>query len=179
MEMKVIKTYKVSDMQNPDAVIKRMESSWQAAYRNTQVALVATVVSLYVSGDKPTAVARANRIVEAVSVAGNAKAIVEWFTTFGFKCDAKAFTEAPERPAIADLCGDGFKKAKELMWWTLKPQNAFAGFNLSAALTKVLADVDKMNKRAANSEEDATIIKIDPALHRGLIDLLSESEAAA
>lgn len=179
--MKTVKTYKTTDLQNPDKVIDRMEGSWQAAYRNTQVALVATLHACYRDGDRPTAVARANRIVNAVSVAGNGKAIVEWLTTFGFSVGETddgevGFVDAPSRGELEEILEGSFKKAQDLMWWKLKPVNPFKGFTLSAKLNAVLAEAYKMDKLLAEGGEDAEKIDIDPEMLAGLETLLGKRE---
>lgn len=174
MELKVVKSYRKDDIANPDGVIERMEGSWQAAYRNTQIALVATLVDCYLHGDKPTAVERANRIVEAVAHGGNAKAVVEWLVSFGFVVGDKAFAEAPDRDTIEERAKAGFEAAKNLMWWTLKPQKPFEGWSFEAALNKVLADAQKFAKMAADDPEAAAKIKIDMGLVDDVAALIAE-----
>ena len=175
MDLKIVKTYASNDLAEPDKVIERMEGSWQAAYRNTQLALVATLVTLHQHGDRPTAVTRANRIVNAVKIGGNSKAVVEWLSTFGFVMGDDAVAEAPDRATIEERCKGpkgGFQKAKELMWWTLKPQNPFKGWNLQAVLMKAVADAAKFEKVANDEPDKADVIDIDPVLLAGVQHLL-------
>ena len=181
MELKVVKTYNKQDVSNPDKVIDRMESSWQAAYRNTQIAIVATVMDCYIHGDRPTAVKRANRIVNAVTVGGNAKAVVEWFVQMGFvvgnpdpDAKTKAFVEAPDRETLKERAGENFITAKGLMWWTLKPQNPFEGWTMYAALNKVFSDAT--GKYAKMAEEGVEGIDIPEELVKGLAALLEKPE---
>lgn len=174
MELKIVKSYRKDDIANPDGVIERMEGSWQAAYRNTQIALVATLVDCYLHGDKPTAVDRANRIVKAVAHGGNAKAVVEWLVEFGFVVGDNEFATAPDRETIESLANVGFSDAKALMWWTLKPQKPFEGWSFEVALNKVLADAQRFAKMAKEDPEAAAKIKIDMSLVDDVQALLAE-----
>lgn len=150
-------------LEDADYAIDVAADSWQAAQKNTQIALVSIVFNMYQHNDTKTTVDRANRLIE-VSKAGNQKAIVEWLVTFGFTAGPEGFTDAPSREVIAERCGTGFKEAKELQWWTLKPQKPFEGYTTRAALEAFLTKHENMVKTAANDSDKASKIEIDDAL---------------
>jgi hypothetical protein len=159
-------------LNDADKCIENMADSWQKAEKLTQIALVSVVVCAYTSGDRPTAVTRANRVVEAAKGA-NTKAIVEWFTLMGFTATKDGFTDAPDRTTIRKLAGEGFADAKELIWSSLKPIKPFAGWNLEAELQKVLTSAGKMSERAANDEAEGELININEAKLEALKQLLA------
>jgi len=159
-------------LNNADKCIENMADSWQKAEKLTQIALVSVVFCAYQSGDRPTAVARANRVVEAAKGA-NTAAIAEWFSLMGFKATKDGFTEAPDRTTIRKLAGEGFEDAKGLVWSSLKPIKPFAGWSLETELQKVLTSAGKMSARAANDEAEGELININEAKLELLKQLLA------
>lgn len=162
-DIKVI--YNSKTMQDTDKCIEKAVSSWQAARKYTQIALVSIVQSLYMHGDTDTAVKRATRVIDGAQGA-NTKAIVEWLVQMGFKVDDKGtkIASAPDNATLKELVGDNYKTAKALFWWELKPMNAFAGFDLASQLKALVDKAEKMQKAANDDAEKAAVIKIDQEL---------------
>ena len=167
-------TYNSKTMQDTDKCIDKAVGSWQAARKYTQVALVSIVQSLYLHGDRDTAVKRAERLI-AGAVGANTKAIVEWLVQMGFKVDEKGtkIASAPENDALKECVGDNYSKAKALHWWDLKPMNAFAGFDLASQLKALVEKAEKMEKAANDDPEKASVIKIDQELLSNLEQLVA------
>jgi hypothetical protein len=167
-------TYNRKVMENVDKCIDKAVESWQAARKYTQVALVATLCAKYHSGDAETAVKRMNRIVAGAQGA-NTNAIVEWGVLMGYTVDAegKGFSAAPENDVIKSRAGAGFKGAKELHWWSLKPIKPFEGYDLMGALQSLVKKANQMDELKGKDEDKGALIKIDPVLLSELENLTS------
>ena len=167
-------TYNSKTMQDTDKCIDKAVGSWQAARKYTQVALVSIVQSLYLHGDTDTAIKRGERLITG-AVGANTKAITEWLVQMGFTVNEKGtgFASAPDHKTLEARVGSNYKTAKELFWWTLKPMNAFAGFDLKKQLEDLIAKAGKMEKAANDDAEKATVINIDQVLLSSLEQLVA------
>lgn len=143
--------------------------SVQSARVHIQVALVATVIHMGKHGDWTVA----SRLVDGLGNTVNGKAIVEWFKRFGnLSCDDKGFTGFTDKDfskaILATLNTEN--GAKATMWWELKVQAPYAGFNAEAVLQKFIKDSKAAQARALANPDDAS--KIDIAISEGTIKAL-------
>lgn len=170
MSNDIVVTYGTKAMKDPDYAVEKAVGSWQAARKATQVACVSILAALYRHNDGETAMRRATTLVDG-SVGANQKAIVEWFVKMGFLVGEEGFVGTPSKTVIENLAGKGFKLAKELHWWTLKPVNPFEGYSLEAARDQLVKRAEKMLKLATEDEGAADKININ-------IDMLEAIKAA-
>lgn len=96
---------------------------------------VAIMLHTYAHGDYT----RAKALVDGLGRGIRAKALVEWFHKAGLDVDAtKGFTGFNKSVMVKnwDFC-------KANRWYTMKPENAFAGFDLDAEIAKLLKRAEK------------------------------------
>lgn len=175
--MKIV--YKGAALQNADKAIEKAITSWQAAQKAVQIALVAILFNLYRSNDGETAIKRLNTLLEGVKGV-NTTAIVEWAVRMGFTVTEDGFQTAPSQEQIEELAGKGFELAKKLHWWDLKPVNPFAGYNFEDQINTVLDRTSTMLKRVEEgklSDDDAEKVVIDVAQVQRVRDALTAKAA--
>jgi hypothetical protein len=117
-------------------------------------------------------VTKADLIVERLGNTVNQAAVVEWFVKFGGLIvaeDASGFGSWQGPKFIAEHLDD----AKATMWYDLRKQNAFAGYNAEAEVHKFIAKYkgmrDKLNEGKL-SDEDAK--KVDMHINITTLDTL-------
>lgn len=106
---------------------------------------------------------KANDLVNALGNGINAKALVEFFVIYGgLKVDEKEgmFVGWNKADAI-DIDG-----AKAKMWYDLKKQNPFEGFDLQVELAKLIKKAKKASEKTGDDAEkvvidDATLVKLN------------------
>lgn len=137
-----------------EAIQAKAVKSVNSARVSVQIAAVATIRHAFEHGDW----SYAGKLVEALGSTVNGSALVEWFKTYGgLKTDDNGFCGWSGKGHIEA----NFQEAKAKMWWVLKPQTPFKGFDLDAALKKVLAAHTRAQKEAEGmSEEDKAKIHI-------------------
>lgn len=119
-----------------------------------QVAAVATIHHAYEHGDWTYAA----KLVTALGNTVNGKALVEWFKLYGgLKVDDTGFIGW----SGAEHIKNNFDKAKTTMWWELKAQSPFKGFDLEAALQRVLKEANATKEKIDGlPEEDKAKVKL-------------------
>lgn len=137
-----------------EAIHANAIQSVNTARVNVQIAAVATIRHAYVHGDWTYA----QKLVDGLGNTVNGTALVEWFVVYGgLVNDENGFIGWSGKDHIKE----NFEKAKATMWWTLKIKNPFKGFDLEAALKKVVADHAKIQaSMATRSDEDKAKINM-------------------
>lgn len=124
---------------------------------NVQIAAVATIRHAWEHGDY----SYAQKLVEGLGNTINGAALVEWFVQYGglkINAEGKGFGGWSGK----DYIEQNFEAAKAKMWWELKKQSPFKGFDLEAALQKVLKDHATFTKDIeALSDEDKAKVKLE------------------
>lgn len=130
--------------------------SVQSARVSVQQAAVGVLFHAYKHGDYSAA----NTLVTDLGNTINGKALVEFFVKFGgLKVDE-------EKGAFIGWSGakfieDAFNDSKATMWWDLKQQQPFKGFDLEAALQRVLKQhKDTLEKVEGMTKEDKAKVKL-------------------
>jgi len=121
------------DANELDKLINKAVRSVQSARESVQQAAVGVLHHTYHHGDYSAA----NALVEGLGNTINGKALVEFFVKFGglkINAEGKAFDGWSGKQHIQDA----FNDAKATMWWDLKQQQPFKGFDLEAALQSVI-----------------------------------------
>lgn len=128
--------------------------SVQKAREQVQIAAVATIKHAHECGDWTYA----QKLVEALGNTINGKALVEWFKLYGgLKTDDTGFIGWSGAAHIEQ----SFEKAKAGMWWELKAASPFKGFDLEAALQKVIKDHNAIQEKVVGlSDEDKAKVKM-------------------
>lgn len=151
--MKVIKYVFASDV----AALVRIQSAAiravQSARVAIQIAAVATIRHAFEHGDWTYA----GKLVDGLGNTINGAALVEWFKVYGgLTTDDKGFIGWQGKDYIAAH----FDDAKAKMWWELKKPNPFKGFDLEAALQRVIKEHKTMQEKVVGlSDEDKAKVK--------------------
>lgn len=137
-----------------EAIQAKAVKSVNSARVSVQIAAVATIRHAFEHGDW----SYAGKLVEALGNTINGAALVEWFKLYGgLKTDDNGFCGWSGKDHIEA----GFQEAKAKMWWELKVKSPFKGFDLEAALSKVLTDHAKVTKAMEGmTEEDKAKVKL-------------------
>ena len=125
------------------------------AREQVQIAAVATIKHAYDHGDWTYA----QKLVDALGNTINGSALVEWFTQFGgLTVGDEGFIGWKGK----DFINENFQKAKDTMWWSLKVKNPYKGFNLEAALQKLIKDANATQEKVVGlTEEDKAKVSMD------------------
>lgn len=154
--MSAIKYITPKDAAHVDNLIGKAVKSVAKARVDVQVAAVAILFHAEKHGDYT----KANELVTGLGNTINGKALVEWFVVYGglvIDEESEAFASWKGAEHIRDK----FQEAKAKMWWELKQQRPFSGFNLEEALQRVLRDHKKATKDMDKlSEEDRAKVNI-------------------
>jgi len=154
--MAAIKYLTPKDAAAVDAIIGRAIKSVNKARVDVQIASVAILMHAEKHGDW----SKANDLVLGLGNTINGKALVEWFVVYG------GLIVDEEQGCFvgwskAEHIRAKFSDAKAKMWWDLKVQSPFKGFDLEAALLKVCKDhAAVVKKMAAMPEEDQKKVKL-------------------
>ena len=153
--MKAIKYVFAKNAADLEKIQASAVRSVQSARVKVQVAAVATIRHAYDHGDWSYAA----KLVEALGNTINGKALVEWFKMYGgLKVNDEGFTGWSGKQFIED----NFEAAKSTMWWELKAQSPFKGFDLEDALKRVIAQHHKVVANMDGmSEEDKAKVKLE------------------
>ena len=151
-----IKYIQPKDAVQVDSLIGKAVKSVNKARVDVQIAAVAILMHAEKHGDWT----KANDLVKGLGNTINGKALVEWFVVYGglvVDPEADQFSGWTSAQHIRDK----FQDAKSKMWWELKVQSPFKGFDLEAALLKVCKDhAAVVAKMAAMPEEDQKKVKL-------------------
>jgi hypothetical protein len=155
--MTAIKYVMPNDANELATLCNKAVKSVQSARVSVQQAAVGVLFHAFKHGDYSAA----NTLVNDLGNTINGKALVEFFAKFGgLKVDE-------EKGAFigwsgAEYIEDAFDDAKATMWWDLKQQQPFKGFDLEAALQRVLKQhKDTLEKVQGMTEEDQAKVKLD------------------
>lgn len=153
--MKAIKYVFAKDAAGLEKIQAAAVKSVHSARVSVQVAAVATIRHAYEHGDW----SYAGKLVEALGNTINGKALVEWFKLYGgLKTDDTGFIGWSGKEFIEA----NFEKAKAGMWWELKAASPFKGFDLEAALQKIVKDHAAITEKVVGlSDEDKAKVKLD------------------
>lgn len=153
--MKAIKYVFAKDAAGLEKIHASAVKSVHSARVSVQVAAVATIRHAYDCGDWTYA----QKLVEALGNTINGKALVEWFKLYGgLKTDDTGFIGWSGK----DYIENAFEKAKAGMWWELKAQSPFKGFDLEAALQKIVKDHAAIQEKVVGmTPEDQAKVKLD------------------
>lgn len=148
--MTAIKYTLPKDSAELDKLVAKAIKSVQSARVTVQQAAVAVLHHAYQHGDYSAA----SGLVEGLGNTINGKALVEFFVKFGglkINADKKGFDGWSGKEFIKEH----FNDAKATMWWDLKQQQPYKGFDLEAALQSVLKQhKDAQSKLEGLSEEE-------------------------
>lgn len=153
--MKAIKYVFAKDVAGLEKIQASAVKSVQNARVSVQVAAVATIRHAYEHGDWTYA----GKLVEALGNTINGKALVEWFKLYGgLKTDDNGFIGW----SGAQYIEDNFEKAKAGMWWELKAVSPFKGFNLEAALQRVIKEANATKEKVVGlTPEDQAKVNLE------------------
>lgn len=153
--MTAIKYVTPKDAEAVNGLINKAVRSVQKARVDVQIAAVGILIHAEKHGDWT----KANDLVTGLGNTINGKALVEWFVQYGglvIDEEAQAFSGWKGAEHIRER----FQEAKAKMWWDLKQANPFRGFDLEAALKKVISDHEKVAKKMDElPEEDKAKVK--------------------
>lgn len=151
-----IKYIQPKDAAQVDSLIGKAVKSVNKARVDVQIAAIAILMHAEKHGDWT----KANDLVHGLGNTINGKALVEWFVVYG------GLTIDEEQGQFngwskAEYIKGKFQDAKAKMWWELKVQSPFKGFDLEAALLKVCKDHAAVVAKMANMpEEDQKKVKL-------------------
>ena len=156
-------TYRQNTLVNVDKCITDAHESWQSTQKKIQIAVVSVIMHIKEHGDYR----KANTLVNGLKGINQA-GVVEAFVMQGGQV-----SEEEKGFSAWDVSKIDIKTAKATMWWDLKPQNPWKGYNLKDALLKVVSDSSKASKRVFKDADLADVVDIDEELLQGLKDLLA------
>jgi len=161
-----------------DKAIAESISSAKTLREGIQDVAVGILMHAYKHGDYT----RAEHYVNGLGTGVRQKALVDWFVQFG---GLTIGTRSNGNVGFvgwkgADYIKAHFDKAKETGWWTCKPEAAFEGFDLQAALEKLIAKAEKMASKAnelrhEGKDEDANKVVVP----QNVLDALRKAKQAA
>lgn len=129
-----------------DAAVKDVCDRSATLQDDIQTVAVAIMLHAYAHGDYT----RAQSLVDGLGKGIRAKALVDWFHKAGLNFEQdKGFTGF--NPAVMVK---NFDFCKENKWYTMKPENPFAGFDLDAELAKLIAKAEKAIKKDSETPAD-------------------------
>jgi hypothetical protein len=144
--MKALKYVFAKDSAGLEKIQAQAVRSVTRAREHVQIAAVATIKHAWEHGDWSFA----GKLVVALGNTVNGKALIEWFKVYGgLKTDETGFIGW----SGAKYIEDNFDGAKAKMWWELKLANPFKGFDLEAALQRVIKDSIAAEKKLAELPE--------------------------
>ena len=151
--MKAIKYVFAKNVADLERLQANAVKSVQSARISIQIAAIATIRHAFEHGDWSYAA----KLVKALGNTINGAALVEWFKLYGgLKTDDTGFIGW----SGADYIEANFEKAKAGMWWELKAQSPFKGFDLEAALQRVIKEHKTMQEKVVGlSDEDKAKVK--------------------
>lgn len=146
--MKAIKYVTAKDAAELEKIQATAIKSVQKARVLVQIAAVATIMHAHKHGDWTYA----QKLVDGLGNTVNGAALVEWFKLYGgLSTDDNGFIGWSGK----DYIEQRFEEAKATMWWSLKVKSPFKGFDLEAALQKVIRDHNAMKEKVAGlTQED-------------------------
>jgi hypothetical protein len=148
---------KYVDPKNEAELTKLMDGAIRAASKAREAVQVAAVAILIHAG-KHGDWTKANVLVEGLGNTINGQALVAWFITFGglqVNTEGTAFGSW----AGAEHIKNNLDAAKGKMWWELRKQNAFAGYNATDTIMKFVRHHKELQKKIAGMKpEDASKI---------------------
>ena len=153
--MKAIKYVFAKDAAGLEKIQAAAVKSVQSARVSVQIAAVATIRHAFDHGDWTYA----GKLVEALGNTINGKALIEWFKLYGgLKTDDTGFIGWSGKEYIENA----FEKAKAGMWWELKAASPFKGFDLEAALQRVIKEHNAVaDKVVGMTPEDQAKVKFE------------------
>lgn len=153
--MKAIKYVFAKDVAGLEKIQAAAVKSVHNARVSVQIAAVATIRHAFEHGDW----SYAGKLVQSLGNTINGKALVEWFKLYGgLKVDDTGFIGW----SGAKYIEDNFEKAKAGMWWELKAASPFKGFDLEAALQRVIKEHKAIaDKVVGMTPEDQAKVKFE------------------
>lgn len=165
--MSTIKYTLPKDVAGLEALQASAVKSVQNARVSVQKAAVATIYHAFKHGDWTYA----GKLVDALGNTVNGKALIEWFKLYGgLKTDDTGFIGWSGKEYIEA----NFEKAKAGMWWELKASNPFKGFNLEAALQRVIKEANATKEKVVGltAEDQAKVhMEVNDATIRAVLKL--------
>ena len=150
-------TYKIAkNVKELDTQIETAIQSANTMKAAVQQAAVSIIFHAFAHGDYT----RAQTLVDGLGNGINSKAIVEWFVQFG------GLTIDEENKCFGGWKGKDYIKAnietaKSTMWYDLKVQAPFKGFDLNDEIAKLLKKATAMAAEVEKGSEKAASIKCD------------------
>ncbi len=137
------------------SMIKRDSDKAESVRKGVQVTAVAVLLHAYHHGDYTFATKHVNALGDGI----NAAALVEFYATFGG-------LEVDEE--TGEFCGwlgkahikENIEGAKSTMWWSLRKQNPWKGYDLDAQLLKVVKGLGNAQKKVEDMEELSSLVSI-------------------
>jgi hypothetical protein len=145
--------YIEKQLNDVDGSIKAAIASYGKTKNLVQVAAVAILIHAEKCGDY----SKANTLIEGL-VGLNQAALVEFFVQFG------GLTVSKGAKKFDGWSGKGAVKVEEgklTMWYDLKKQNPWAGFNLKAEMLKLVTKAENAIEKAEEAPELESIVTVD------------------
>lgn len=150
---------------------------------NIQIALVATTIHLVQHRDYTLA----SRLVDGLGDGVNGAAVVEWLKKYAGLTVGEVMVmvdgKEVKRQGFTGLIDDHsnvvrgtFDEAKDTMWWELKKQNPYKGFDINASLRSLLAAAKKAQQKVADGEvsaEDVNLDNVDDSILKQVLALVN------
>jgi len=150
--------YSNKAMSDVNYAISQAHESYQKTRNKVQVAAVSVLRHAFLHGDY----SKANDLINGLQGL-NQTALVEFFVKFGgFKVgeDEKGFVDWNGKEFIEAH----FQEAKKVMWWELKVQSPYKGFNLKQVLALVISNAEKAQEKVSKDESIADKVVIEEAM---------------
>jgi hypothetical protein len=133
-----------------DKMVENAIASANTMRKRVQVVAIAILAHAEKHGDYT----RAQTLIEGLGHGVNMKALVEFFVRFG------GLVVDSEEGGFCDWKGseyirENFQNAKATMWWELKPQNPWQGFDLETELVKLIKRAQTAEKRIEKLPDDS------------------------
>lgn len=165
--MKAIKYVTAKDAADLEKIQATAIKSVQKARVLVQIAAVATIMHAHKHGDWTYA----QKLVDGLGNTVNGDALVEWFKLYGgLETNDEGFIGWSGK----DYIEQNFEKAKAKMWWTLKVKSPFKGFDLEAALQKVIKDHNAMKEKVVAltpEDQEKVNFKVNDATIQAVLKL--------
>lgn len=145
-----------------DKAIAKVVASSLKLQDEIQKVAVGIMLHAYHHGDYT----RAQILVDGLGKGVRAKGLVEWFHQCGLDIDESTSTFSGFKKVVMVKKWD---ELKATMWYSLKPENPFQGFDLNTELVKLLKRAEAAQTKAAKftqagDMENAALVAVNPEL---------------
>lgn len=161
------------NLQDVDGNIEKAHASYQSMRKSVQIAAVSVLFHAEKHGDY----SKAATLIDGLEGL-NQTALVEFFVKFG------GFIVDEENGGFSGWSGkdyirENFGTAKATMWWELKKQSPYKGFDLNDQLWGLIEKAKKAQELAAKDPEKAEKIDVNEEELAKLRVIAQDFQAAA